>query len=51
MQVQHLHSVGVMEQHIQAEQQHQIVQSEQDIYTYVHMIKHEIQRHEVEPIN
>ena len=49
--VQHLRNVGVMEQHIQAEQQHQIVRSEQDICIYVHMIMHEIHEHGCEHIN
>ena len=49
--VQHLHNVGVMEQHIQVEQQHQIAQSERDTYICVHMIKHEIHDHGCEHIN
>ena len=40
-----------MEQHIQVEQRHQIVQSEQDICIYVHMIMREIQVYGVEHIN
>ena len=51
VQVQHLRHVGIVEQHIQVEQQHQIVQSEQDIYIYVHTIRHEIHDDGCEHIN